>query len=86
MDRHSTGRKARREGRVETVATAFPETGSIAYSPYWIDLKRAADCKMDNAKIATDFRRFCREKGIRLDAVSIATIFTDYCNKIGVLP
>lgn len=86
MDKHSIGRKVRRKGTAEVVAAAFPETGSIAYSPYWMDLKRAAGCNADNAKIATDFRRFCREKGIRLDAAGITRIFIDYCSKIGVLP
>ncbi|MFD1483600.1 hypothetical protein, partial [Paracoccus nototheniae] len=86
MDKHSIGRKARREGTAEVMAVAFPETGSIAYSPYWMDRKRAAGCNADNAKIATDFRRFCREKGIRLDAAGITRTFIDYCSKIGMLP
>jgi len=86
MDRHSTGRKARRSGTAETVTVAFPQAGSIAYSPRWLTLKQQAGCNMDNALIASNFRRFCRGKGLSLDAVGIEQIFSDYCNKIGVLP
>lgn len=80
---HSTGRKARRNGTAETVAPAFPETGGISYSPHWLDLKRAAGCNKDNDLIASDFRRFCRERGIALDARNIEKIFTDFCAKVG---
>lgn len=83
MDRHSIGRKARRDGREEGVAATFPETGSIAYSPYWIDLKRAAGCNADNAKIATDFRRFLDQRGISRDANNIDKLFSDFCRTVG---
>ena len=82
---HSAGRKARRNGTAETVAPAFPETGGITYSPHWLDLKRAAGCNKDNDLIASDFRRFCRERGIRLDAQNIEKVFSDFCAKVGRL-
>lgn len=83
LQSHSSGRSARRNGTAETVAVTFPETGGITYSPHWIALKREAGCNKDNELIATDFRRFCREKGISLAAANIETIFSSYCAKVG---
>lgn len=61
----------------------FPATGSIAYAPRWLDLKRAAGCNMDNGRIAADFRRFCAGRGISLEAAGIEQIFASYCAKVG---
>lgn len=83
LDRSKIGRKTRREGTTAISITAFPETGSIAYSPYWIDLKRKAGCNADNAKIATDFRRFLGERGISRDAGNIEKLFSDFCRTVG---
>lgn len=80
---HSTGRKARRNGSVETVAIAFPATGGISYSPHWLELKRAAGCNKDNDIIASDFRRFCREKGIPLNVENIEKTFSGFCKSSG---
>ncbi|CAM3536754.1 replication initiation protein [Paracoccus nototheniae] len=80
---HSAGRKARRNGTAEIIAAVFPETGSITYSPHWLEIKRAAGCNADNAKIATDFRRFLLDKGIARDAANIEKLFGDYCRKVG---
>ena len=77
------GRKARRDGTVETVAAAFPETGGIAYSPRWVEIKQAAGCNADNGKIASDFRRFLRDRGIARDAANIEKLFADFCRKVG---
>lgn len=83
LDRPKVGREARREGTVEHPVTAFPATGGITYSPHWIELKRAAGCNKDNELIASDFRRFCSEKGISLNAKGIEKLFSDYCRKVG---
>lgn len=83
LDRPKVGRKVRRDGTAETEARTFPETGSITYSPHWLGLKRAAGCNRDNNLIASDFRRFCRERGIRLDARNIEKVFSDFCAKVG---
>lgn len=83
LDSHSAGREARREGTVETPVTAFPATGGITYSPHWIELKRAAGCNKDNELIASDFRRFCAEKGIPLNAKNIEQVFSSFCAKVG---
>lgn len=83
MATSKVGRRARRDGTAETATIFFPETGGIAYSPRWLELKRAAGCNMDNELIASNFRRFCRERSIALDAANIEKIFIDYCGKIG---
>ena len=82
---HSSGRKARRTGTAEAVAdpVAFPETGGITYSPRWLDLKRAAGCNMDNNEIATRFRRFLTDRGIKRDAANVEKLFSDFCAKVG---
>ena len=77
------GRKARRDGTAETLAPEFPETGGIAYSPHWRDLKRTAGCTMDDSLIATNFRRFLKERGIARNAVNIEKLFSDFCAKVG---
>ena len=83
----SPGRQARRDGTAEHVADdvprSFPETGGIAYSPHWQELKRAAGCNKDDQLIASDFRRFCGERSIDLDARNIEQVFSSYCQKVG---
>ena len=76
------GRKARRDGTIEAVTLAFPETGGIAYSERWLSIKRDAGCDADNQKIASDFRRFLADRGIARDATSIERLFEDFCRKI----
>ena len=83
LDGSKVGRKARRDGTAESPVRAFPETGGITYSPYWIEIKRAAGCNRDNSLIAADFRRFCDTKGIRLDAHNIEELFSSFCAKVG---
>lgn len=69
--------------RLVAQSSAFPETGGIAYSPNWKELKRAAGCNKDDNLIASDFRRFCREKGIALTAPNIEKVFSGFCAKVG---
>ena len=83
LDGSKVGRKARRDGTAESPVRAFPETGGITYSPYWIEVKRAAGCNRDNSLIAADFRRFCDAKGISLDAHNIEELFSSFCAKVG---
>lgn len=83
LDRPKVGREARREGTVETPVKAFPATGGITYSPQWIELKKAAGCNKDNELIAADFRRFCNEKSIPLNAKNIEKVFASFCQKVG---
>ena len=83
LARPKVGRKARRDGTAETPPAVFPETGSITYSPRWLDLKRQAGCNMDNTLIAANFRRFLAERGIARDAANIEKLFSAYCEKTG---
>ena len=83
LARSKIGRKARLDGTAETPLVAFPETGSITYSPRWIELKRQAGCNMDNAMIATNFRRFCDVRRIPLDAKNIEVVFSGFCRSVG---
>jgi hypothetical protein len=78
---HSTVRKGRRAEAKEQIA--FPDTGSITYSPHWIALKQAAGCNMDNTMIATKFRAFCADRSIKLNARNIEKFFSDFCSKVG---
>ncbi|WBU62395.1 replication initiation protein [Paracoccus albus] len=77
------GREARRNGTAEMVAVAFPAAGGITYSPHWLELKRAAGCNKDNDLIASDFRRFCAQRDIPLDARNIEATFSNFCAKVG---
>ena len=83
MDRHSAGRKARRNGSAETVARSFPASGGIEFDQHWRDLKRAAGCNMDNTMIADKFRAWCAGKGLALDAQNIEQAFSSFCAKVG---
>ena len=75
-----------RNGSAETVAIAFPATGGISYSPHWQQIKRDAGCNKDDQLIASDFRRFCKEKGIPLDSQNIEKAFSSFCAKVGKVP
>lgn len=83
MTSSKIGREARRNGTAEMVAASFPEAGGITYSPHWLALKRAAGCNRDNDLVASDFRRFCRDKGIPLDAKNIERTFSGFCKTVG---
>jgi hypothetical protein len=83
MEKHSSGRQARRQGTVERVVGAFPTTGGIEFDEDWKRLKREAGCNMDNSLIAQKFRAFCQEKGISLEARNIQQTFTSFCAKVG---
>lgn len=62
---------------------AFPDHGGISYKEHWKGIKKAAGCNKDDQIIASDFRRFCAEKGISLAAANIETVFKDFCKKVG---
>ena len=38
---------------------------------------------MDDSRIATNFRRFLRERGIARDAANIEKLFSNFCAKVG---
>lgn len=76
------GRKVRRDGSAETGLVIFPETGGIAYSARWLEIKRKTGCDADNQKIASDFRRFLADRGIARDVVNIEQLFANFCQKV----
>lgn len=83
LDSHSAGRKARREGTAEAPVMTFPASGSIEFDEHWKQIKRAAGCNWDNTKIASDFRSYCRDKGIPLNARNIEKTFAGFCRAKG---
>jgi len=83
MEKHSSGRQARRRGTVEQVVVAFPASGSIEFEEDWKRLKREVGCNMDNGLIAQKFRAFCQDKGIPLDSRNIHQTFSSFCAKVG---
>jgi hypothetical protein len=79
------GRKARRDGTAETVASAFPASGSIKDTEPWDKIAREHAPKLegrhtpDLRQLADAFRKWCDGKSINLDAPSIEKSFTTWC-------
>lgn len=86
LARSKVGRKARREGTAEALALEFPASGRIYDNTIWYTIKRDAGCNMDNGMIADRFRKWCSDKGMKLDAKNIQTAFFNYCKGVGKLP
>jgi hypothetical protein len=90
MDRPKVGRKARRDGKAEALALAFPEAGTIRDTPPWGQIARDSAPKLegrhvpDLLKLADAFRKWCVQKSIRLDAPSIEKTFTTWCKNYSV--
>jgi len=82
LRRPKVGRKARREGRVETPVEHFPASGSISYDEPWKTIARQHGNGKDINLIANDFRRWCKSKSIRLDGVKIAKQFETFCKGV----
>ena len=84
-DRSKVGRKARRDGTAETVASAFPASGSIKDTEPWDKIAREHAPKLegrhtpDLRQLADAFRKWCDGKSINLDAPSIEKSFTTWC-------
>jgi len=79
LRRPKVGRKARREGRVETPVEHFPASGSISYDEPWKTIARQHGNGKDINLIANDFRRWCKSKSIPLDGQKIAKQFETFC-------
>lgn len=82
QDRHSTGRKARRDGAAEMTVRAFPASGSITYTP-WSDVARQElpQPRRDLDLVAERFRVWCDTKQIPLNAPNIEAIFRKFCQR-----
>ena len=83
LDRHSAGRKARRNDTEETSALAFPATGSLEFAQdkRWRDISRRNGNGKDIELIAQDFRKWCEVKKIPLDASTIEKTFKAFCER-----
>ncbi len=85
MDRSKVGRRARCEGAAETPALTFPSSGSVKDTQPWDRIAREYAPKLegmhtpDLRQLAEAFRKWCDEKSIPLDAVSIEKTFTTWC-------
>jgi hypothetical protein len=85
LDRPKVGRKARQDGTAETPTLTFPEFGSVKDTQPWDRIARDNAPRLDRQHVpdlrilADTFRKWCREKSIPLDAVSIEKTFTTWC-------
>jgi hypothetical protein len=85
LSRPKVGRAARREGTAETPALSFPPSGSVKDAQPWDRIAREHAPKLegrhtpDLRQLAEAFRKWCGEKSIPLDAVSIEKTFTTWC-------
>jgi hypothetical protein len=85
LDRPKVGRKARRDGTAETLALAFPASGSLKGSQPWDSLAREHVTRIQGGHIPdlrglTDaFRNWCEAKGIPLDSKGIERTFIGFC-------
>ncbi|MFG6535645.1 hypothetical protein ACGYK5_17610, partial [Sulfitobacter sp. 1A16787] len=85
LERPKVGRKARRDGTAETLALTFPEHGTIRDTPPWDRIARETAPKLEGGhvpdlrQLADAFRKWCGEKSIPFDAVSIEKVFTTWC-------
>ena len=96
LDGHSTGRKARRAGMVETVAAtppALPDpvsgvsgpfpAGTISFTP-WAEIARQELPlpRRDVDLVAGEFRQWCASRNIALNAGTIEKTFRGFCRKV----
>ena len=85
LDRPKVGRKARRDGKAEAPALAFPNSGSVKDAQPWDRIARDNAPRIDgrhvpDLRVLTDaFRKWCAEKSIPLDMTSIEKTFTTWC-------
>ncbi|MGB0903197.1 replication initiation protein, partial [Halocynthiibacter sp.] len=85
LDRPKVGRKARQDGTAETPVAAFPEFGTVKSCPPWEQIARDNAPRIDGRHVpdlrllADNFRKWCGEKSIPLDMVSIEKTFTTWC-------
>jgi len=96
LDSASVGRKARREGTVETIvkmmdslpqhdadsAVSFPDVGSIRFGRWReIALEELPSPARDTDTVADDFRVWCKLKSIPFDGKNIEKTFRTFCKK-----
>jgi hypothetical protein len=83
QDRPKVGRKARQNGTAETPALAFPSSGRVDQN--WEVIARDNAPRLrgnhvpDLLVLSNNFRKWCAEKSISLDAKAIEKTFTTWC-------
>jgi len=83
--RPKVGRKARRDGTAENLVLMFPESGTIRDAQPWGQIARDNAPKLEGRyvpdlhKLADAFRKWCDDKSIPLDLLSIEMTFTTWC-------
>ena len=60
----------------------FPAGGSISFHDNWDAIARDAGCDWDQMDLANEFRKFCKSRGIALDAPKIAKRFHTFCRTL----
>ncbi len=85
LGRPKLGRKARRDGTEETAVLTFPDFGSVKGIQPWDSIARDNAPRIDgrhvpDLRVLSDaFRKWCREKPVPLDALSIKKSFATWC-------
>lgn len=79
------GRQARRNGTAEMVAAAFPESGSVRWTP-WEALVRehASKPTPDMELVGVKFREFCAGRGLPLTSAGIEKTFVAWVSKFRI--
>lgn len=84
LDRPKVGRKARRDGKAETPVAVFPDFGSVNGAQPWDQIARDNAPRLEGRHVpdlrvlADNFRKWCGERSIPLDAPSIEKTFTTW--------
>ena len=93
LDGHKAGRKARRDGVVETVvsgAVALPApelsrfpSGKIGFSEWRkVALQELPHPQRDTDLVANEFRAWAASKSLSLDSANIEKVFRGFCRKV----
>ncbi len=93
LDGHSAGRKARRDGMVETVvadAAALPApalsrfpSGTLGFTEWKkVALQELPYPQRDTDLVANEFRAWAASKSLPLDSANIEKVFRGFCRKV----
>ena len=85
LDRAKVGRKVRRDGAAETIVLAFPEAGSIRWTPWEaIATSHAPRPTPDMGLLSEKFRAFCIARNLSLTSANIEKAFIGWVSKFKV--
>jgi hypothetical protein len=72
--------EARGQSLLDERLSQFPRDGSIDYTP-WADVAREGGRNIDVNILASEFRKFCRGRGIEFNSPGILKTFRTFCSK-----